>query len=204
ILVAAQGWRHALVSLAAIVAVIAIPIHVILLRRWPADLGLHPDGDDYYPQIAVRTTDRPNDQRQRILRSASFQWIVLSLVTSTAGKIAISLTLVVYLTHRGYSIVQATVLAGGIGVVQVFGRVLTVWLRAHIAEHRIIIALFTAQGLALPIPLLTHGHGPLATSTVVVLVVFFGLAFGLPELMRGTLVADYYGAGAYASINGIL
>src|SRR5712691_11229641 len=43
-LVQVQGWRSALVSLAAILAIGTIPAHALLLRRRPEDLGLHPDG----------------------------------------------------------------------------------------------------------------------------------------------------------------
>ncbi|MBV9354806.1 MAG: MFS transporter, partial [Chloroflexi bacterium] len=45
-LVQVQGWRPALVSLAIILAVGTIPVHALLLRRRPEDLGLHPDGAD--------------------------------------------------------------------------------------------------------------------------------------------------------------
>ena len=126
------------------------------------------------------------------------------MVTYETGKWAVSVTLVAYLTSRGYPLGQATALAGSVGGLQVIGRLLSTWLRPRIPQHRTAITLFTAQGLALPIPLLTSGHGSLATVTVGVLMVFFGLSHGLPDLMRGTLVADYYGSAAYASINGVL
>jgi len=44
-LVELQGWRTALVSLAAILAVTTVPVHALLLRRRPEDLGLRPDGE---------------------------------------------------------------------------------------------------------------------------------------------------------------
>lgn len=201
-LVSAQGWRHALLILAGIVAVVAVPIHAVLLRRWPADLGLHPDG------AAQGETAAPiaqtGQQHRRILRSGSFRWITLSLVTNEAGKFAVSVTLVVYFVGRGYPLGWATALAGSVGALQVSGRIASVWLRRRIPLHRTATTLFTAQGLALPIPLLTSGHGALATATICVLMLFFGLAFGLGDLMRGTLVADYYGSLAYARINGVL
>src|SRR5207248_8002376 len=65
-------------------------------------------------------------------------------------------------------------------------------------------ALFIAQGLSLPVPLLTRGHGAGATISIVVLVVFFGLGYGLTDLLRGTVVADYYGPHQYAHVNGVI
>ena len=47
--------------------------------------------------------------------------------------------------------------------------------------------------------LATKGIGWLA-----VFVVLFGFGFGLEALLRGTLVAEYYGPANYARINGVL
>jgi sugar phosphate permease len=43
-LVEAQGWRGALFTLAAILALLTILPHALVLRRRPEDLGLLPDG----------------------------------------------------------------------------------------------------------------------------------------------------------------
>ena len=43
-LTGALGWRSALMVLAAIAAIVGLPVHTLLIRRHPADLGLHPDG----------------------------------------------------------------------------------------------------------------------------------------------------------------
>ena len=44
-LVDRQGWRGALVTLAVVLAVATIPLHALVLRRRPEDLGLRPDGE---------------------------------------------------------------------------------------------------------------------------------------------------------------
>jgi MFS family permease len=210
-LIAARGWRGALLILAAIMAVITLPIHAFLLRRWPSDLGLHPDGETPGPDAPQQTP--PGDRARRrepaagktaITRRASFRWIVVSMMANTAGKLAVTVTLVACLAGRGYSLSHATLAAGAAGLLQVAGRIAATWLRRRIPQHRTAIVLFTAQGLALPVPLLTSGHGPTATISVALLVLFFGLAYGMPDLLRGTLVADYYGPQHYARINGVL
>jgi MFS family permease len=216
-LVTGHGWRTALITLAVIVAVVTVPIHALLLRHRPADLGLRPDGtstaDGASPPGLVKTTGAPapparagaephHDKPARHLRS--LWWIIASMTAHTAAKVAISVILVAYITSRGYSLSEAALAAGGIGLFQVVGRVATTALRHRIPEHRSAIALFIAQGLSLPVPLLTTGHGPSATISILVLVVFFGLGYGLSDLLRGTLVADYYGPDRFARLNGII
>jgi MFS family permease len=212
-LVTGLGWRHALIALAVIVAVVTVPIHAVLLRRRPADLGLHPDGDNPSPASpsspgqatpAQETPASTPRAGKAVLRRASFRWITASMVTSTASRFAVVVILVAYLTGRGYPLAQATLAAGGLGLFQVIGRIGSTWLRPRVPEHRTAIVLFTVQGLALPAPLLTGGHGTAATVSVIVLVVGYGLGSGLASLLRGTLIADYYGPGVYAGVNGVV
>lgn len=210
-LVTWQGWRATLVTLAVIVAAVTLPVHALLLRRRPADLGLRPDGTS--PPDGLPTSDdaagsapagdRP-DRRSPILHLRSFWWITTSMTVSTAARLAITVTLVSYVAGRGYPLAEAALAAGGVGLFQVVGRVGSTVLRDRIPEHRTATALFVAQGLSLPVPLLTTGHGPGATVSILVLVVFFGLGYGLTDLLRGTLVAAYYGPDRYARVNGII
>jgi len=52
-LLEAHGWRVAVRWLAAILAVGTIPLHALVLRRRPADLGLQPDGAQVRPGTGV-------------------------------------------------------------------------------------------------------------------------------------------------------
>ncbi|MQA07669.1 MAG: MFS transporter [Pseudonocardiaceae bacterium] len=198
------GWRDALLALALITGVIGIPIHGLLLRRWPADRGLYPDGAAGPPDDRLQRTEETSARRSDVVRSGSFWWITVCMVAATASRVAISVVFVAYLTDRGYPLGQATLLSGAIGLFQVCGRILVTWLSRYLPEYRASAILFATQGIAFVLPLLTSGHGTAATLSIVVCVVFFGLGFGLPELLRGTLLAEYYGPANYASINGTL
>ena len=112
--------------------------------------------------------------------------------------------LVAYLTDRGYSLPQATAAAGAVGAFQVLGRLACTALRPWFPAQRTAILLFVAQAVALPAPLLTTGHAPAATAAIITLVVFFGLGYGLPDLLRGTLLVDYYGPHHYPRISGTI
>lgn len=192
------GWRTALVLLATVLGLVTIPLHAGLLRRWPSDVGAHPDGG------SERRAEPAVSGGGTVTRRTSFRWFTLGLVSHTAGKLAMTVILVAYLTDRGYSLPQATGAAGAVGAFQVVGRLVCTAARRWIPAQRTAILLFVAQAVALPVPLLTTGHGPAATGTIVTLVVFFGLGYGLPDLLRGTVLVDYYGPANYPRTNGIL
>lgn len=195
------GWRDALLVLAGIAALIGLPVHGLLLRRRPADLGLHPDGAPQPPPPDARhTAGRAAD----VLRSRSFRLMTLCLVMSTGAKFAVSVVLVAYLTDQGYSLTVAALAAGSIGVFQVGGRLLVTALRGRLPQHRVTALIFVGQAVAMSLLLLANGTGPVATGLLVVFVVLFGLGFGLEALLRGTLVPEYYGPANYPRINGVL
>lgn len=193
VLIGALEWRPALVVLAVIVAVICLPVHAVLLRPGP------PTGD--------RAVDRPRAaaaERAHALRRRSFRWLTVCLTVSTLGRVAVAVHLVGYLADRGYTLRQATLAAGGLGLFQVAGRATATALAGRLADHLVYAAFFVAQGVSVALPLLTSGHGTSATVAVIAFVMLYGLGFGLPELIRGVSVANYYGTTAYAGINGVL
>lgn len=200
VLVGAYGWRTTLMLLAVALGLVTIPLHAGVLRRWPSDLGTHPDGR---PADAEEPA-RPDSTRSVITRRASFRWFTLFQVSHTAGKLAVTVVLVAYLIDRGYPLSQATLTAGAVGAFQVLGRLACTALGSWFASHRTVTLLLVLQTVALPVPLLTTGHGSKATGTIIVMVVCFGLGYGLPDLLRGTTLVEYYGPSHYPSINGIV
>ena len=193
-LVEGLGWRDALVVLAVILAAVCLPVHGLLLRAPPRGVE---------PPAAVGSA-APDWDRSRVLRSTSFRWLALSLTVATGARIAISVHAVAYLTSRGFSLREATLAAGAIGVMQVAGRAAATALGAVLHPQLVYSAIFMVQGGSLALPLLTSGHGTGATAAVIAFVMLYGLGFGLPELIRGVSVADYWGTARYASINGVL
>jgi MFS family permease len=200
VLVDAYGWRTTLVVLAVGLGLVTVPLHAGLLRRWPSDVGAHPDGRPADPEAPAQ----PDTDGGAITRRASFRWFTLFQTSHTAGKLAVTVILVAYLTDRGYTLTEATIAAGAVGAFQVVGRIACTALQPWFPAERTAILLFVAQAVALPAPLLTTGHAPAATLAVITLVVFFGLGYGLPDLLRGTLLVDYYGPHPFPRINGIV
>ena len=196
LLVASYGWRHALLVLALIVALTALPAHAILLRRGPDAEHEHRD-----PRAAAAEADRA---RSEALRSRSFRWLTACLVLVTLGRVAVIVHLVAYLAERGYTLTEAAFAAGAVGILQVLGRLLVTALSGVLPERVTYAGIFVAQGAAVLLLLLTQGTGAGATAAVIAFVVVFGFGFGLPELLRATLVGEFYGTRRYAGINGVL
>ncbi|MBA3554684.1 MAG: MFS transporter [Gemmatimonadales bacterium] len=101
-LVAAHGWREALVWLAAIYAPLTILPHAVVLRRQPADLGLLPDGSGV-------TLGEPEVVEERsvvtaeALRSRPFRWLAIAFALSSLTTTAVSVHLVPLLLEQNHS-----------------------------------------------------------------------------------------------------
>ena len=204
LLVSSFGWRDALLVLALIVALTAVPIHALLLRPPPGRRAGSGDADARLSGHRTGGGGSGDWGRAQALRSRSFRWLAACLVLVTLGRIAVIVHLVAYLAERGYTLTHASLAAGAVGVMQVCGRLLATALRGVLPERLTYAGIFIAQGAAVLLLLLTQGHGDAATAAVIAFVAIFGLGFGLPELLRATLVGDFYGTSRYASINGVL
>jgi len=193
-----QGWRSALVSLAAILAIGTIPAHALLLRRRPEDLGLHPDG----APTAHTHADGPRREDVPLgaaLRDPTFRWLVLAFCLSTAVAFGVHVHLVPILLDRGYAPTFAAALAGLVGAMQVLGRVLMTPLAGRVSLRTVSVLVLAVQPVALVVLLLVPG-----TVGVVLFVALFGAAKGCMTLVRPAFVAELYGRAHYASIAGVL
>ncbi len=197
-LVQLQGWRPALLSLAIILALGTIPVHALVLRRRPEDLGLHPDGADG-PSTSGRGQVRTDVPVGLALRDPAFRWLVVAFCLSTAVAFGLTVHLVPILLDRGFAPTLAAALAGVVGAMQVGGRLLMVPMSSRWSLRSITAGVLGLLPLAIVVLLLVPG-----LLGVVLFVVLFGAAKGCLTLVRPAFVADMYGRAHYASIAGVL
>jgi MFS family permease len=197
-LVQAQGWRASLVSLAVVLAIGTIPAHVLILRRRPEDLGLHPDGAPFAPERHAQRSPA-GMALGMALRDPAFRWAALALWLTTVATIAVGVHLVPYLEDRGYDPTFAAALTGAIGAMQVMARLVLAPFGERASPRVLAGLVLCLQPVALLVLLLVR-----VTPGVLLFVVLFGAARGATTLVRPILVGHLYGRAQYASIAGVM
>ncbi|MCA1666196.1 MAG: MFS transporter [Thermomicrobia bacterium] len=199
-LIQQHGWRTALVILAMLLAVLTIPVHALLLRRRPEDLGLEPDGDPEPKTTAQQPAAMDRSLPAKVaIRTASFRWLTTAFCLTLFANIAVVVHLLPYLIDRGFSPSFAASAAGLIGIMALPGRLIFTPLGGRIPRRYVTAAIFLLQALAI-VTLITLR----STVGVALFVILFGTGFGAITPARASLVAELYGRKEYGTISGIM
>jgi MFS family permease len=206
-LVGAQGWRGALLTLAAILAILTIVPHALVLRRRPEDFDLLPDGIEPANSSQKDATQAPHERREDLesvplgaaLRGPAFWLLAAAVFLGTLSQAAVYVHMVPYLAERGYTLGSAATLTGLIGASQVLGRVVVTFLEGRLPRDAVMAGIFALQAVALVV--LIQSRDPVG---VLLFVLPFGAASGAVTLARASAVADFYGPDYYGSIGGVV
>ena len=190
-LVARLGWRSALAALSLFLGLVTIPLHALVLRRDPRDLGQQPDGGPKAPP----SVDHVAWERA----SASVALLGAAFVLAAITTAAVGAHMVPFLVERGFAGGTAAALAGAVGLMQLPGRLLHPVLERRLPPGRVTPVLFAALALALLLLSLAHGLA-MALAAAGIL----GMTNGLMTLARATEVADRCGVGDYGRMSDLL
>jgi predicted MFS family arabinose efflux permease len=183
-LINAYGWRNALIVLAAVVAVITVPLHAAGLRQ------TRPEAP----------TTRHHTRRSRVLRDAGFWLIACAFVLHSAALAVMAVHLVTYLTMLGHSPTAAATLAGLLGLLSVTGRIITTVATRWLPITLVATGIIALQGVAIGLlPFIGSSTVGAATSLTL-----FGLGFGVSSIATPAILLERYGDQNYATIAGIL
>lgn len=201
-LVGRLGWRDALLALAAILALGTIPIHALLLRARPADLGLAPDGATT-PAPDAPTGHDPAPERSttvgEALHGTAFWFLAVAFFLATLATGAIFVHLIPYLIGQGYDPAFAAWATGLIGIMGLPGRLFFTPLGGWLPRRWVTAGIFALQTVALVVLLTVHSR-----TGVLAFVVLFGAGFGAITPARAALLADFYGPEHYGRISSVL
>src|SRR5690606_20649321 len=104
-----------------------------------------------------------------------------------------------YLIDRGFSPGFAAAAAGLIGLIALPGRLIFTPLGSIVSRRLVTAGMFLVQTVALIALLLFD-----STAGVIAFVILFSAGFGAITPARAALIAEYYGAANYGSINSVL
>jgi hypothetical protein len=205
-LAGSHGWRGALLVLAVIAASVGLPIHVLVLRRGPPEERIGDCAEAGGARVTGELTraDDTDGGPRAVYRRHSFAWLAACLTLVTLAKATVIVGFATYLVSRGYALSAAALAAGAIGVSQICGRITFVTLSVRWREEHVAAAIFGAQAVAAGPLLLTAGHGASADAAVAGFVGIFGAGCGLAEVLRGTVLPEFYGVRVYARVNGLM
>lgn len=186
-LIAAFGWRHALLVLAAVHLLVCVPLHWACLRDAP-------------PPTATRTPAAEAHSPQALLRSAPFLLIGVFVVGMMAVTAAIPPHLISLLRESGLREGWVIAIPATIGVMQVFGRLLL-----YFFEHRFDLHLANRLiPVLLPLALAALIAGAASPLAGVLFVLLYGIGNGMLTIVKGTAIAQYVSREHVASLNGAL
>jgi len=162
-LLVAFGWRQAIFILGILLGVITIPLHLLILRRKPADLGLLPDGES----IVSEKKQAPPVKLAEVLRSRFFWVMTLAFALSTLSISAVRVHFIPLLISIGIHPSSAALASGSIGIMQVVGRMIFAPVEARFSVRTMVIGVFMLLTLSLSILLL--GNSPLLIILFIIL-----------------------------------
>ncbi|OOC53566.1 MFS transporter [Nocardiopsis sinuspersici] len=184
----AWGWRGAYLVLAAVLALVVVPLHAFALPpAWSAPVA---HGGSGAPGAAVRA----------VVRGRAFWALTASLALGSLTVYAVVVNLVPLLAARGLDAATAAWALGLGGVGQVLGRLVYAPLERRSAPVPRAVAVLGA--CAATTLLLALVPGPWAVLMAVA--VLAGMARGVLTLLKATAVADRWGTGGYAAISGLM
>ncbi|MEV6848872.1 MFS transporter [Actinoplanes sp. NPDC051411] len=185
-LVDQYSWRTALLILAAIQAVLTVPLHLLVVRAAPR----RHDARTSTPPIPLRS----------VVTDPGFWLLGVSFTANTAAIAAVTVHLVAALISWGHPAPFAATVAGLFGILSVTGRLATTGLQRRYRTTSIVAAIFAVQAIAVAaLPL--AGRNAVAA---IIAVTGFGLGFGVAAIAKPVLLADRYDTRRYATIAGIL
>lgn len=185
-LLAVLDWRATFLVLAAVVAVVTIPLHAVSLERsWPERPPPHPDED-----VHTVTT---------VLRSRRFWFLEITSIALMTAIYCVTLNVIPLFTEKGFSFELAAVALGLLGAGQVVGRLMFLLIPRG-AKPWMPMMLVGVLMTALLV-LLAAVPGP--PWLVILVGVVAGAVRGALTLINANAVSDRWGTRNYGSINGV-
>lgn len=202
-LIAIYDWRIASIIIGVFIIVMGVPI-AALMRHRPEPYGYMPDGvePDGSDEPGVASRRRQPDLSQdftarEALMTSSFWYLTLSIAARSLVSGGVGLHLVPYFVDLGASDVFAATLAGAVGVLSIPGRFGLSAVSDYI-NRRYVMA---ASLFLMTIAIIFMARATSVTQVIPFLVLYAAAQGGISVIPQ-SLIAEYFGRRAYATIQG--
>lgn len=202
-LIAIYDWRIASIIIGVFIIVMGVPI-AALMRHRPEPYGYMPDGiesegsDGPGAASRRRQPDLSQDFTAReALMTSSFWYLTLSIAARSLVSGGVGLHLVPYFVDLGASDVFAATLAGAVGVLSIPGRFGLSAVSDYI-NRRYVMA---ASLFLMTIAIIFMARATSVTQVIPFLVLYAAAQGGISVIPQ-SLIAEYFGRRAYATIQG--
>lgn len=189
------GLEQAMMWSAAAALIVILPLAIFVLRKSPADMGLHPDGEPSAP----KSDDKPVRvwSRSEALRTTAFVSVVIAFALGLGVQMG-------FLTHHVTLAVPALGAAGAAFIVSItavaafLGRVALARWADHVDLRITTAAVLFVAALSLGAIAAVPAAWMLITASLA-----YGLTTGNVTTLSPIIVRQEFGAGVFASIYGV-
>ena len=186
VLVAGSGWRGAVLTLAVVAALLAIPI-AFLMRDDPSDLALKPLGESATERPVQRTSEEGT--MRRALRTPTF-WLLAGtfFVCGFSSNGVVGQHFIAHAVDHGFTPGVAAEALALMGIFNFFGTIASGWLTDRVDPRKLLFVyyLFRAASL-ITLPAIHDSFG------IVAFAVLFGIDYIATVPPTIALTADTFG-----------
>jgi OFA family oxalate/formate antiporter-like MFS transporter len=201
-LIDAYEWRMTLVFLTIGLLAICVPMS-FLVRHKPEQYGYLPDGEMNNIAISndlnkTQTVEADVGAKQAI-KSRTFWHIALALMCQFIILSAVITHVMPYLTSVGFTRTIAGLVAAGIPLASIAGRLGLGWLGDRVDKRRVAAGAFAMMSLGL----LCFGFTSAGDTWLLVpFLIIFGIGYGGNNTLRASLIREFFGRSKFGTIHG--
>jgi len=201
------GWRVAFEILAVGAVVVLLPL-AFVFRHKPEQYGYRMDGAAESSAKAFgaassleHVTQESDIGVRQALRTRSFWLLTLAFTLHTGAVLTVTTHVMPYLDSVGIGRMSAGLMATGIPVLSILGRLGLGYLGDKVSRTRVTIMGMAAMSLGVVSFLLVPSLG---LGALLAFLVLFGIGYGGVTALRPALTREYFGRAHFGSIFGVV